>query len=81
MKWTPKTVAITAGVVVIGAWYIKRKAGKAITEAGQAVNPVNRENIFNRAFNGVYGAVTGSEQPAGTDLGQWASHNDRWWTE
>jgi hypothetical protein len=71
MKWTPKTVAVAAGVLLLGSWYVKRQAGEAVAAVGQAVNPVNPENVFNRGFNAVYGAVTDGKGTAGTDLYDW----------
>jgi len=68
MKWTPKTVAIAAAVVVVGGWYLKKKAGETIQEVGQAVNPTNPDNVINQGFNSVYQSVTGSEGTLGTDL-------------
>lgn len=68
MKWTPKTLAITAGVVVVGAWYLKRQAGQALASAGQAVNPVNPNNVFSRGVNEVGGAISGDEN---FSLGAW----------
>lgn len=68
MKWTPKTVAIAAAVVVVGGWYLKKKAGETLQEVGQAVNPTNPDNVINQGFNSVYKSVTGSEGTLGTDL-------------
>ncbi len=68
MKWTPKTVAIAAGVVVLGAWYLKKKAGDTVQEAANAVNPTNPDNIFYGGVNEVGSAVTGDEH---FSLGSW----------
>lgn len=76
MNWTPKTVAITGAVVVLGAWYLKRQAGQALADAGQAVNPTNHDNVFNRGFNGLYQSVTGSGGTLGTDLADWINGGD-----
>lgn len=81
MKWTPKTVAITAGVVVIGAWYLKSQAGAALASAGEAVNPVNRDNVFNRGAESLYTAITGSEDSPGADLADWVHGSERWWND
>jgi len=68
---------IIAAVVGAGAvWALKNlvivPAAKAVAdiapEAAQAVNPVNNDNIFNRAFESLYQAVTGSDQSPGADL-------------
>jgi hypothetical protein len=71
MKFTPKTVAIAAGVVLLGSWYVKRQAGDAVAAVGQAVNPVNPENIVNRGFHGVYDVFTDGKGTLGTDLYDW----------
>jgi hypothetical protein len=71
MKWTPKNLAIAAAAVVIAGWYVKRQAGAVVAEVGQAVNPVNQDNIFNRGFNAVYGSVTDGKGSLGTDLYDW----------
>lgn len=68
MKWTPKAVAITAGVAVLGAWYLKNQAGAAVKKAGQAINPTNRENVFYKGVNSVGGAVSGDDE---FSLGSW----------
>ena len=68
MKWTPKTVAIAAAVVVVGGWYLKRQATETVKEAANAVNPTNPDNVINQGFNSVYQSVTGSRGTLGTDL-------------
>jgi len=68
MKWTPKTVAIAAGVVVLGAWYLKRQAGEALEKAGEAVNPTSDQNLAYQGVNSVGAAVTGDEH---FSLGSW----------
>ena len=75
MKWTPKTVAITAGVVVLGAWYLKNRAGQAVTDAANAVNPTNHDNVFNRGAQGLWASVTDGEGTIGTDIYDWI-HGD-----
>lgn len=75
-RWTPKTTLIVAGVAVVGLWYVKRKATETIKDVGQAVNPVNHDNVFNRGFNSVYQAVTGSTGTLGTDLADWLNGGD-----
>lgn len=67
-KWTPKTTLIVAGVAVIGLWYLKGRAARAISEAGQAINPTNNQNVFYRGVNGVGEAVTGDDD---FSLGGW----------
>jgi len=74
---TPKSTLIVAGVAVIGLWYLKGRTVEAIKDVGQAVNPVNPENIFNQGFEAVYGAVTDGKGTPGTDLADWSDELDR----
>lgn len=66
--WNPKTVAIAAGLVIVGVWYLKNKATETVTDAANAVNPTNPDNVINAGFNSVYQSVTGSDGSLGTDL-------------
>lgn len=75
MNWTPRNVAITAGLGLLAVWYIKRQAGAAVEQAAQAVNPVNHDNVFNRGANAVWGAVTDGQGTIGTDIYDWL-HGD-----
>lgn len=63
-----------AGVALL--WYLKHKAGQAVTQAAQAVNPTNQNNIFNQGFNTLYQDVTGSKGSLGTDLAGWMNNLD-----
>lgn len=76
MKWTPKNVAIAAGVVVLAGWYLKNKAGQAVEKVGNAVNPVNHDNVFNRGWNAIYGAVTDGKGTLGTDIADWINGDE-----
>lgn len=67
-KWTPTTTLIVAGVAVLGLWYFKEKTVQTVKDAGQAVNPMNHDNIFNRAFNDIYAGGSDGEGTLGTDL-------------
>ena len=71
MKWTPKNVAIAAGVVLAVGWYLKYQAGETVKDAANAVNPTNQDNIFNRAFESGYSAITGSDDSPGVDMAEW----------
>jgi hypothetical protein len=59
-------VILVVGVLVIGL-FLK----KTLSDAGQAINPVNPDNVFNRTFNSVYRAVTGSRNTLGEDIADW----------
>jgi hypothetical protein len=48
---------------------------------GQAVNPVNPENVFNRGFNALYGAVTDGKGTAGTDIADGVQGIKDWWAD
>lgn len=59
-----KSLALLIGVGAVGAYfggrYIANQAAEKATKAAQAVNPVNDENIFNRAFESVGAKITGN---------------------
>lgn len=59
-KMKTKTVLVLGAVGVAAAWYLKGKAVQAVKDAGQAINPVNNENIFYSGVNAVGEAVTGN---------------------
>lgn len=67
---------VVGGVVAFAVFLILRKdaialAGAAVDGAktiGNAVNPVNHENIFSQAANGLGGAIAGD---ANWSLGDW----------
>lgn len=50
------TIAVVGGVAL---YLIGRQAAKAASAVGEAINPINHDNIFNRGFNAVFQAVTG----------------------
>ncbi|MCC4269866.1 hypothetical protein LL254_04035 [Marinobacter nauticus] len=75
-RWTPKTVLIVGGVVVLGAWYLKGKAGEAMASAGQAINPTNNDNIIYRGANGLWASVTDGKGTIGTDIYDWLHGED-----
>lgn len=55
------TWGIVAAVAIAGLYLIGRKIAGEVTEAakdvGEAVNPLNHDNVFNRGFNAATGAV------------------------
>ncbi|GLX80892.1 hypothetical protein theurythT_03440 [Thalassotalea eurytherma] len=58
-----------AGVIVVGLAYLaERKATEVARETGQAINPINDDNIFNRGVNAVGAKLTGNEN---FQLGSW----------
>jgi hypothetical protein len=68
MKWTPKNLAIAAGVVFVGGWYLKQKAGYAVEAVGQAVNPTSDQNLAYKGVICVGEALTGDQN---FRLGSW----------
>lgn len=75
-QWTPSTVLIVGGVAVIGAWYLKNKAVETVKDAGQAVNPVNPDNIFNRGAQSIWDQFTDGKGTIGTDIYDWIHGSD-----
>lgn len=74
--WTPKNVAIAAGVVLVVGWYIKNKAGDTLKQAGQAVNPVNNDNVINQGAQSLWGVFTDGKGSIGTDIYDWLNPGD-----
>lgn len=63
---------ILLGLGLLGVWYTKAKAVEVVKDAGQAINPVNPDNIFNSGVNSVLQAVTGEEHATlGTKIYEW----------
>lgn len=54
------------GAVAVLVLVNKAKAGAAAV--GQAVNPINRDNIVNRGFSAIYDVFTDGKGTLGTDL-------------
>mgnify|MGYP000277123285 CR=1 FL=1 len=71
MSFTNEQLIGIGVVAVLGLWYLKNQTVEAAKEVGEAVNPINRDNIFNRAFNATYTAITGSEDSLGADIADW----------
>jgi len=62
IEWT---AVIAVGLVVAAAvWFAKKGVEKVV----QAIDPTSSENVFNKAFEKAYKAITGSEQKPGEDL-------------
>ncbi|MEY8198688.1 MAG: hypothetical protein RPS47_05565 [Colwellia sp.] len=64
-------VGVVAAVGVVGAvgvWYAKNQASEAAGVVGDALNPVNDGNIFNRAVLAVGRKITGNKT---WSLGGW----------
>lgn len=61
------------GLAVLSEWTAAAAdaVGDAAKTTGEAVNPVNDGNIFNRAAESVYSKVTGSKDSPGADVAQW----------
>lgn len=74
--WTPKTTLIVAGVAVAGLWYLKSKATETVKEVGQAINPVNHDNIFNRGAQAIWDQFTDGQGTIGTDIYDWLNPPD-----
>ena len=61
---------------VLAFWYLKNKAVQTAKDVGEAVNPIDQENIFNRGFNAFYGSVTDGKGTLGTDIADWVNGID-----
>jgi len=65
------TVAITALIGAMVVWAAKQTAKAAVDgvkEVGEAINPLNDENVFNKGATNAYQNITGSDQSMGADL-------------
>lgn len=61
--------AIVGGLFVAGAvWFIKREVKAIAPDVVENVDPVNPDNIFNRAANSLFRTVTGSKKDIGTAI-------------
>ena len=56
-----------AGIALIG-YYVQRQAAAALPEIGEAVNPVNDDNIFATGVNAIGAKLSGNEH---WKLGSW----------
>lgn len=56
-----KTVAVVGGLLVVGVWFTKRQAEKAVEvvkDTAEALNPVDENNIINKGFESVFEDIT-----------------------
>lgn len=81
MKWTPKNLAIAAAVLVVGAWYVKKKAGEVVETVDKNLNPTRDTNLANRAAEWLWDGGSDGKGTPGTDLADWMDDPDRWWNE
>lgn len=59
--------AATGGIIVL--YYLgKHEAVHAVEQVGRAVNPVNSDNVFNQAADGVFHAISGDNVDS---IGTW----------
>lgn len=80
--WNPASITLLMLVFIGVAMYMRHKAieqAKAMADAAQVVNPTNHDNVFNRAFEGLYQMVTGSTGTPGGDLYDWQHDLPGWW--
>ena len=63
-----KTIIALAVVAFAVYYYGKKEVAQAAATVGRAVNPVSNENIFYKFAGSVTGALTGSNQPLGTQI-------------
>ena len=60
-----QSLAVLIGLGLVGTYFVTRMAaGAAVNAAGtaaNAVNPVNRRNIFHRGVNAVGAAIAGND--------------------
>ena len=68
MKLTNKQLLGVGVAGVVALWYLKKKAGETAAAVGNAINPVNPENVFYAGVNNVGEALTGDEA---FSLGSW----------
>ena len=57
-------------------WYLKNKTVEVVSEVGQAINPVNPDNIFSEGVDSIGGAISGDDD---WSLGVWiyeATHDE-----
>jgi len=69
-----KAILYMIGGIVVVYWLWKGQLKHDTKAVAQAINPVNPDNVFNRAFEGSYQGIVGSDQPPGADLYD-KSHN------
>lgn len=68
MIFSDKQLLILLGVGAVTAWYLSSKAVDVAKDVGQAINPINHDNIFNQGANSLFQAITGDTQ---NTIGTW----------
>jgi len=63
-----QTILALGGVALVFVLLAENRVKKAVEAAGDAVNPVDKDNIFHSGVNAVGAAVSGKE---GWSLGGW----------
>lgn len=71
--FTNKQLGAVAVVGVLGAWYLKNKAVDVAKDVGEAINPVNRDNVFHTGASSLVNNVIndGEELPLGVRIYDW----------
>lgn len=65
MKDTLKLYGALAVVTLAGLWFLQRQGAAAVKTTANAVNPLNRDNVFTSAANAVVTATTGRDETLG----------------
>ena len=67
-----KTEMLFVAGIALAVLYIYTDAKRAAAVVGNAVNPVNHNNVINKGVNGIGSAVTGQDDwSLGTQLHKW----------
>ncbi len=70
-----KLVMVGAGVALVAlvaVWFVGKKGAQAAAAVGEAVNPLNNENIFHQGASATVGAIVAPGTPAEEfSLGGW----------
>lgn len=72
LNWKTVAAVYLFGMGVI--WLTKsslKEAKEVAMEMAPHINPVDESNIFNRGFESVWHAITGSDQSPGADIYDW----------
>lgn len=62
------TCIIGAGAVYAVKKLVVEPVAEKLPEIGEAINPVNNENIFAQGANSIWQAITGSTESIGADI-------------
>lgn len=75
-------VAIGAIAIYFAGGYAAKKAGEAAAKAGNAINPINNDNVFNRGFESVGQYITGDKNwTLGGSIYDWLHEDEMMSTE